>query len=232
VQVYRDGSVISSWGTGTTVSDSGLIANTPYTYTVEARDNNTGVRGTWHNSTGPQDTNVVWTLSVAPTLSSVVPSQTNTVVGSNVTWAAAGGFGAGQIQYYRYAWDQTPSHTFAGTEPQWSGGTIATVATSTGNWYLHVQGFNGADIANGTYDYAISATQPEPPQILSITATSGIVNIVWTAVSGSVYRVQYTPDFGNWSNLLPDVQATNSTASAVDDPGGAMQRFYRVMLLP
>jgi GH25 family lysozyme M1 (1,4-beta-N-acetylmuramidase) len=236
VQVYRNGAVISSWGIGTTFNDGGLIPNTPYTYTIEARDNNGSVRGAWHNSTGPQDPNVLWTLSVAPGASSVVPDQTNVVAGSNVNWTAVGGFGPGGIQYYRYAWDQSSTHTFTDTEPQWSSGTLPTAPVSAGNWYLHVKGFNGADVANGAYDYAITATQPSQtaPQIISIVNTSGVVNLVWSANSGSVYRVQYTPELDavNWSNLIPDISATNDTATTADSPGETVQRFYRVILLP
>ncbi len=235
VQVSRNGTVVSPWGTGTALNDTGLVANTAYTYTIQAQDNNSNTRGNWHNLTD-LDTNVVWTLSVAPGLASVAPDQTNTIVGSNVTWTAVGGFGAGKVQYYRYAWDQSPAYAFNDSEPQWTSGNIATVPTSAGTWYLHVKGYNGADVGNGTYDYPINATQPAPtePQIVSIITTGGVVNLVWTSVSGSVYRVQYTPDLGSdgWSNVVPDVPATNSTATTVDDPAGASQRFYRVMLLP
>jgi len=233
VQVYRDGSVISSWGTSTAQAETGLTANSAHNYTIEARDNNSSTRGAWHNSTGQGATNSVWTLSLPPTASIIMPSQTNVVVGSNITWTADG-FGPGKVQYYRYAWDQSPTYAFNDTETQWFGGTIVTTPGAVGDWYLHVKGYNGADIGNGTYDYAIGVTQPQAPQILSILNSNGIVWLTWSAVSGSVYRVQYTPDFGSgyWSNLVPDVQATSSTVSASDDTGGAVQRFYRVQLLP
>jgi hypothetical protein len=234
VQVYRDGSVLSGWGTGTGINDIGLTANTPYTYTLEARDNNTGTRGAWHNSTGQLDSNIAWTLSVPPTAGSITADQTNTVPGSNITWTAVGGFGAGEIQYYRYVWDQSPTHTFDDTETQWTSGTIATVANSGGKWYLHAKGYNGADAGNGSYDYPVSVTQSQVPQFLSIAAANGTVTLAWSTISGAVYRVQYTPDWGStgWTSRTPDVQATTNTASTTDDMGGMMQRFYRVVLLP
>jgi hypothetical protein len=234
VQLYRNGSVVASWGTGTSFSDAGLIANTSYTYAIEARDNNSGLRGPWHNSTGQRDTNVVWTLSVPPTALSINASPANGAVGSNITWTAASGFGPGVVEYYRYAWDRSPMHTFTDSETRWSIGAISTVPDVTGTWYLHVKGYNGADIGNGTFDYAINVSPAEPLQISSINASSGLVTLSWNAVSGMVYRVQYTPDLSanGWSNLVPDVQATNSTATASDDTTGAAQRFYRVMQLP
>jgi hypothetical protein len=156
------------------------------------------------------------------------------MVGSNITWTSAGVFGPGQVQYYRYAWDQSPTHTFADTETQWSAGPLATTPTAAGTWYLHVKGYNGVDVGNGTYDYAVTATQPATLQLLSIINSNGIVSLTWNSVSGSVYRVEYTPDLGadTWSNLVPDVQATDTTASTTDDTGGAGQRFYRVLMLP
>jgi hypothetical protein len=233
VQVYRNGSVISPWSAGTAVTDGGLNANTSYTYTIEARDNNSGARGNWYNFTGQQATQAVWTLSVPPGGASVVPSQTNVSTGSSVTWTVAGGFGGGKIQYYRYAWDQSPTHNFDDSEMQWSSGTIGTVPTLGGTWYLHLKGYNGADVGYGTYDYAIVATQIQP-QILSISAAGGVVSLTWSAISGSTYRVQYRVDLvaSNWADLPPDVQATNNTASAVDGAGAIGQRFYRVVLLP
>jgi hypothetical protein len=157
VQLYRDGSVLSPWGAGMAFNDAGLAANTAYTYTLEARDNNSHLRGAWNNSTGQQATNTTWTLSAAPTAASIVASQTNIATGSNITWTAVGGFGPGKLQYYRYAWDQSATHTFTGTEAQWSSGTITTVPTSEGIWYLHASSYNGADLANGSYDYAVVA---------------------------------------------------------------------------
>ena len=82
--------------------------------------------------------------------------------------------------------------------------------------------------------FTINATQPATLQLLSIINSNGVVSLTWNSVSGTVYRVQYTPELGidTWSNLVPDVQATGTTASTSDDTGGAGQRFYRVLQLP
>ncbi len=73
------------------------------------------------------------------------------------------------------------------------------------------------------------------PTILSLTGarTTNVV-ITWSAVSNVTYRVQYQSNFGspNWLDLSPDVTATNTTASAVDNPDGATPRFYRVQIVP
>jgi hypothetical protein len=72
------------------------------------------------------------------------------------------------------------------------------------------------------------------PVILSLTAeTATNVVITWSAISNLTYRVQYQSDLGAlWSNIAPDVLATNSFASVVDsNTDGQSQRFYRVQLL-
>jgi hypothetical protein len=159
VQVYRNGAVVSAWGTGTSLNDMGLAPNTLYTYTLEARDNNSGARGIWYNATGPQATNNVWTLSIAPNAGSVAADNLSPTYGDTVNWSGVSGFGAGTVQYYRYAFDTSATHTFTGSEAQWSSGTVATIPTSAGTWYLHVKGYNGANVANGTFDYAVTVGQ-------------------------------------------------------------------------
>ncbi|PWU12032.1 MAG: hypothetical protein C5B50_22225, partial [Verrucomicrobia bacterium] len=161
VQVYRNTSTtLSAWsGTAISFNDTGLTANSQYTYTLEARDNTSQSRGTWNNTTGQQGSTSAWTLSVPPASATISGSPSNVVVGGDVTWTA-NGFGAGKVQYYRYAFDTSPTHTFTGSETQWSTGTISTSPTSAGTWYLHVKGYNGANVANGTFDYPTTASNP------------------------------------------------------------------------
>ncbi|PWU08705.1 MAG: hypothetical protein C5B50_28980 [Verrucomicrobia bacterium] len=159
IQTYHNGDVASGWSTATSFSDTGLVPNTSYTYTLEARDNNSGARGAWYNSTGPQSTNTVWTLSAPPVSGSVTPDNPTPTYGSSVNWTAVNGFGPGQVQYYRFVFDTNTIHSFNGSEPQWSSSTLATTPTSAATWYLHVRGYNGANVANGAFNYSITVSQ-------------------------------------------------------------------------
>jgi hypothetical protein len=132
-------------------TSSGLAANTQYSFVARAR-NGEAVE------TADSPAATKWTLSVAPGAGSVTPSNTSPCPNDPVVWTAAGGFGAGMVEYYRWTWDQSPTHTWTGSETQWSSGTIPTWPTSAGTWYLHVQGYNGEGVANGAYDYAVTAT--------------------------------------------------------------------------
>ena len=73
------------------------------------------------------------------------------------------------------------------------------------------------------------------PMILSLKG-AGTTNVVisWSAVSNVTYRVQHQASLGgiNWFDLVPDVMATNTTATTVDNPNGNPIRFYRIMIVP
>jgi hypothetical protein len=156
VSVRRNGTSIYDWSTDTSASDDALSPNIACTYEIAARDNNSGGRGAWNNQTGWVGSTTVWTLSAPPADGSVTPNPSSAVAGNTVSWTAVGGFGAGTIAKYKYAFDTNATHTWDGSEADWSGGDLATVPDSAGTWYLHVQGYNGAGAANGTYDYALT----------------------------------------------------------------------------
>ncbi len=69
--------------------------------------------------------------------------------------------------------------------------------------------------------------------LISITHSNGTVTITWSAIPNDTYRVQYKNSLNqmDWSNLVPDVTATDVTASQTDSVGPASHRFYRVILL-
>jgi hypothetical protein len=72
------------------------------------------------------------------------------------------------------------------------------------------------------------------PVFESITVTNGSVSLIWTAVNGRTYRVQYSDDLStsNWTEVAPDVTATGSTATLTTPVGESDQRYYRVFLIP
>jgi hypothetical protein len=76
----------------------------------------------------------------------------------------------------------------------------------------------------------VTSAAPIVVSIANASPTNLVIN--WTATSNVIYRVQYVPDIlsTNWQSLVPDITATNTTASTVDNPGNAARRFYRVII--
>jgi uncharacterized repeat protein (TIGR01451 family) len=72
------------------------------------------------------------------------------------------------------------------------------------------------------------------PTIASINLSNNVVMLTWSAISGQVYRAQFKDslDAGNWTDLAPDVTATDVFASQTNSVGGNAYRFYRVRVLP
>ena len=73
-----------------------------------------------------------------------------------------------------------------------------------------------------------------PPVFQSISVTNGNVTLIWSSVHGRNYRLQYSDDLigTNWTDIAPDVTASGPTASLTSLVGEALQRYYRVFVLP
>jgi len=73
-----------------------------------------------------------------------------------------------------------------------------------------------------------------PPVVQPLRIANGAAQLAWNSVPGQSYRLQYKPTLAaaNWTDLLPNITATGTTASTTDAVGSAPQRFYRILVLP
>ncbi|HNQ88878.1 MAG TPA: lamin tail domain-containing protein [Verrucomicrobiota bacterium] len=77
----------------------------------------------------------------------------------------------------------------------------------------------------------------EQPQLRIVETerqSDGAVRLVWTALPGRTYVVQYRDELGSgsWADLEPQVTAEDQTVTWVDTSGAAVsRRYYRVMLM-
>jgi hypothetical protein len=164
----------------TSITESGLSPNTQYTRHVH------GYNGTLDSA--PSLNASCYTLSVPPTGSNVTCDRSpSTWYGTpDFVFTAVGGFGPGRVQYYRYAWEQSDTHTWTGSEPQWGSGDLPMMATSSGSWYLHVKGYNGDGVANGVLalgPYRYDGTPPSTPSVSDdgkYTASTSELHAAWT----------------------------------------------------
>ncbi len=74
----------------------------------------------------------------------------------------------------------------------------------------------------------------ESPKIINTAQSGGRFHATWLALTGRSYQLQFATNLTqtNWSNTGGLITATNSTASASDTIGAALQHFYRVVLSP
>jgi subtilisin-like proprotein convertase family protein len=111
--------------------------------------------------------------------------------------------------------------------------------SANGTWSLYVYDHHepSAGTIAGGWSLMIGTTTGGVPQlrILSLTG-AGTTNVVinWSAISNVTYRVQYLSDLNttSWFDLVPDVRATNSVASAIDPLATTARRFYRIRVAP
>ena len=239
VNVRRNNTSVYGWGTGTSFNNTGLTPNTQYTFDIAARDNTSQSRGSWANTTSYVGTTSVYTLSPAPVANSVTPSTTTPCQGANVVWTNALGWGAGGVQYFRYAWNQSATYTWTDNETQWSSGTLSLAPTAGGTWYLHVKGYNAANVANGTYTYSVTATPTFSVGTISggggsacDTIDPGVMTYSGGSGGGNL-SYQWYSKVGTGSPTTSDTKITGATSASYDPPAGLnTTTTYNVLVTP
>jgi hypothetical protein len=174
------------------------------------------------------------------------------VFSANLTAALVTGVTSGTLSLSANGgFTYTPSPAFSGTDSfvyqAGDGQTNLGLALVT----LNVTGTNASAIVTAPVAQtsslltALNATAPGSsllpgavlrpvPVLQSVRLLNGKAVLTWSAVSGAIYRVQFTKNLGgsNWTDVTPDILATGATATATHPLGQSPQRFYRVILLP
>jgi hypothetical protein len=86
-------------------------------------------------------------------------------------------------------------------------------------------------------DEAVAGTDPTDAtsnfRVTSVAVAGGGCTVEWTAVAGKVYELQSRDALTNPWLPLTNISATVSgVTNVVDNPGVALERFYRVRVLP
>lgn len=218
--VYRNGSRVGSSVSNSYV-DSGLTANTQYSYYVKAYDKA-------NNYSAQSNTGAVYTMSTVPGSASVTCDKPVSTwqTASTFTFTAAGGFGAGKVQYYKYAWSQSSTHSWTGFEPQWSTGTLPVQASTGGSWYLHVKGFNGDNLENGNYSYGPYKFDGSPVQVTNLNDGkyvdyTGQLHATWSGSDPETGVVEYQYAIGISKSNITGIRGwtTNGTSTSITTTG-------------
>lgn len=211
----------------TTIDETSLQPNTNYTRTVKAYAGVLESVGVAASAT---------TLSAPPTLATVICDKPVGVqqTTNDFTFTAVGGFGPGTVDHYLVAWDQQPTHTWTGAEPEWSSGNLVRYATASPlGWYLHVKGYNSASIENGTLDIGPFYYGVPGPDVTSVTddgdwtASTTELHAAWSAtpvghdIGGYEVAIGTTPlgtQILNWTDVGAETEATIEWLNLAEGP--------------
>ncbi|MBI4395960.1 MAG: DUF2341 domain-containing protein, partial [Elusimicrobia bacterium] len=201
----------------TSQTETGLAANTSYDRYIQA------VNSAGSNNSSPVST---YTLSRPPQVTCNKSTGVYYMTGTTFTFTNANGFGPGGVQYYRYAWDTSPTHSWSGSEAQWTTGLHQIQPPAAGAYYLHVRSYNGNNSINGEanygpylYDTVVPSISFNPPTApWQNTAVS--VDVTLGSNSGSPLkrlRHQWTastePSTSSWSAW--DISMSGMTSAQV-----------------
>ena len=114
-----------------------------------------------------------------------------------------------------------PDNSFANTT-----NSVTVVATDYNPWAVNTQHLSDAK--------SFTVIVAPPPALSAVTLSNDVLTFTWNSISGQTYRVQYTTNLmnTNWTDLVPDVTANDTTASESDSIDSDAQRFYRVLVVP
>jgi hypothetical protein len=91
---------------------------------------------------------------------------------------------------------------------------------------------NGVPALSDAKSFTITVLPRPFLELISLSNQMAVIQ--WSSISGQTYRVfaEASVVNTNWTNLVPDVTATGTNATATDAVGTATQKFYRVMPWP
>jgi uncharacterized lipoprotein YddW (UPF0748 family) len=226
-KVYRNGALVGTALTNSFV-DSGLVANTAYSYTVSAFDAR-------ENTSGQSTPVSRYTLAMPPTEQSVKCNRASGVWYNTPGFAFSNdGFAPGGVSYYLYAWDTSPTHEWTGAEFTWAAQSMSLNA-EPGNedWYFHVRSCNGDGVPGGSLDKGPYRCDPDPPTMVDVSAKSYIgvrgtahddLSASWSGsdAGSGIADYQYaigtapgTVDILNWTSAGVDISASYHYSGAL-----------------
>jgi hypothetical protein len=222
--------------TNALINTNGVISWTPAMAQVPSTnifktvvtDFNPSAINTQHLSATNQFTVVVNPIHVVP----VLPVQTNRTVLDLTTLIVTNSASANDIPPLPFVYQLAASPSGAIIN---SNGIITwTPATSqypTTNIITTI--VNDGSGLSATNSFLVFV-KPPVITIESITVSNRVAIVTWTAVVGQKYRIQYKEDpiDTNWTDLLPDIEASGPSATATNGVATSGQRFYRVYLIP
>lgn len=122
-----------------------------------------------------------------------------------------------------------PGATINSTNGLFAWPTTAADANTTNHITVRVSD-SGTPSLSATATFTVTVVPP--PRLESVSLSNGVVTMVWSAIPGRAYRVEFKDDLNapGWTALTPEVTATGPTA-VFTEALAAAQRFYRIVAL-
>lgn len=232
-KIYRNGHFAGSSLT-TSFADTNLAANAQCAYTVSAYDAKA-------NESAQSASVARYTLALAPTTSNVLCSKMGGVWYGGMDDAfifLSNVVGTGkQVSYYRFAWDNSPTHTWTETEAMWTTTYKTCHATSTGQaWYFHAKAYNAENVSSGSLDHGPYYFDNTPPAMNSVNSTWYVrrngdsyddLRCQWAGTDGESGLAEYQYAIGTtsgaldilaWTSAGTDTSATYTVPDAASHP--------------
>jgi hypothetical protein len=175
--------------------------------------------------------NSLGTITSTPSaqITVVDPAITNQPTGltNGVGTSASFSVGAAGTPPLQYQWLKGAAPIGGATNATFT--LVSVTNTDAANYSVTVSNILGGITSSN----AVLVVIPQP-LIQSVKFTNQTLSLTWSAVTGQTYRVEYNDDLNtsNWTALVPDIIATNVTATATNIVPGVPQRFYRILYVP
>jgi len=178
-------------------------------------------------ATGYGSDSTFCTLSVAPMISNLTCDKSGIISTTTLTFTAVSGFGAGTVQYYRYKFTTNATYSWAGDETAWaSENLLIAIPVANANYYLHVKGYNAANVPNGVLrlgPYLWDGTPIQPVKDLSAGARANEANSVrltWKNQNSDAHTIEvWTKGFGGYPEYSGSVPAAPATPADANTAG-------------
>jgi uncharacterized repeat protein (TIGR03803 family) len=98
----------------------------------------------------------------------------------------------------------------------------------------HDGNFYGTALGSTPSYYGTIFRLIEPPVLTTSQVTADSLSLTWNSFTNGVYRVEYLSSVtaADWTAIVPNLTASGSVTCFTQSVGSAIERYYRVVLLP
>jgi len=172
------------------------------------------------------------TLAAIPSATNITTSANSTAAYNATSWPGftnPQGFGTdGKVSKFKYKWSTSASDSIAeGAGTDWTTGSLMTMPSTDGTYYLYVRSYNSAGVGNGSTKLGPYTFDTQAPTNCSVVINSGAAtttsaNVTLTLAATGATQMAFSND--NVTYSAPEAYAT--TKSWTLSAGGGLKTVY------